>query len=325
MREGAAHAGAAGHIPVLLKEVVAGLTPLAHSVMIDATVGGGGHAEALLEASEPHGRLVGLDQDPTALARTSMRLQRFGERVTLMHGSFRDLGRLAVAAGLQPHAVHAILLDIGISSFQIDEAERGFSIQVAGPLDMRMDPAQPLTAAEIVNEWTEEDLATIIYRYGEEPRSRRVARAIVAARPLRTTTELADVVARALGGKAGKRTHPATEVFQALRIAVNDELGALEAVLPQAVELLASGGRLGVITFHSLEDRMVKKFFQKESRDCVCDTLPGYVRSPGPQPCICGHRATVRIITRKPVQPSEAEVAANPRSRSAKLRIAERL
>jgi 16S rRNA (cytosine1402-N4)-methyltransferase len=195
---------------------------------------------------------------------------------------------------------------------------------------MRMDPSQPLTAEEIVNEWDQDELADLIYRYAEEPRSRRVARAIVAARPLQTTTQLAEVVAGALGGRAlsgrrGKRTHPATAIFQALRIRVNDELGALEGVLPQAVELLAPGGRFAVITFHSLEDRIVKQFLQLESRDCICDTLPGYVRTPVPQPCVCGHKATVRVITRKPIQPGGAEIADNPRSRSAKLRIAERI
>ena len=253
------------------------------------------------------------------------RLARFGDRLVLGRGSFRDLAALAADAGFGPGSVQGVLLDIGISSFQIDEAARGFAIQAEGPLDMRMDPEQPLTAAEIVNEWPQDELADIIYKYAEEPRSRRIARAIVAARPLHTTTQLAEVVAHALGGQRGKRTHPATEVFQALRIAVNDELGALEAVLPQAIDLLAPGGRLAVIAFHSLEDRLVKQFFQREARNCICDTLPGYVRSAVPQPCRCGHKATVKIVTRKPVQPGEAEINANPRSRSAKLRVAERV
>lgn len=321
------------HLPVLLKESIAGLALHPGAVVIDGTVGGGGHAEALLEAIGQAGRLVGIDQDPTALERTRQRLLRFGDRVTLVHGSFRDLARHASHVGLGSGSVQGILLDIGISSYQLDEAARGFAIQAEGPLDMRMDPAQPLTAEEIVNEWGQDELADLIYKYAEEPRSRRVARAIVAARPLQTTTQLADVVARALGGGKGPqrggaqrgRTHPATEVFQALRIVVNDELGALTAVLPQAVGLLAPGGRLGVITFHSLEDRVVKQFYQRESRDCICDTLPGYVRSPVPQPCMCGHKATVRIVTRKPIQPGDEEIRHNPRSRSAKLRVAERI
>jgi 16S rRNA (cytosine1402-N4)-methyltransferase len=317
------------HIPVLLGEVVEGLALGPGAAAIDGTLGGAGHAEALLEATSPDGRLLGIDHDPEALERGRDRLARFGERVVLRRGSFRDLAALAESAGFGGSSVQGVLLDVGISSYQIDEAGRGFAIQAEGPLDMRMDPEQPLTAAEIVNEWPQDELADIIYKYAEEPRSRRVARAIVAARPLHTTTQLADVVARALSGGGSHpqrgRTHPATEVFQALRIAVNDELGALEAGLPQAVELLAPGGRLAVIAFHSLEDRLVKQFFQREARDCICDTLPGYVRSNIPQPCRCGHKATVRILTRKPIVPGQAEVDANPRSRSAKLRIAERV
>jgi 16S rRNA (cytosine1402-N4)-methyltransferase len=320
------------HLPVLLKEVVRalalrpGASGAEHALrIIDGTLGGAGHAEALLEATGPDSWLLGIDQDPEALERSRQRLARFGERVHFRRGSFRDLAALAQSAGFGGANAQAVLLDIGISSFQIDEAGRGFAIQAEGPLDMRMDPEQPLTADEIVNEWPQDELADIIYKYAEEPRSRRVARAIVAARPLHTTTELADVVARALGGQRGKRTHPATAVFQALRIVVNDELGALAAVLPQAVELLSPGGRLAVITFHSLEDRSVKQFCQQEARDCICDTLPGYVRSTIPQPCRCGHKATVKILTRKPIVPGEAEISQNPRSRSAKLRIAERL
>ena len=221
--------------------------------------------------------------------------------------------------------VQGVLLDLGISSDQLDSADRGFSFQVEGPLDMRMDPSHPLTAGEIVNEWPQDRIADLIYQYADEPRSRRIARAIVAARPLRTTTQLAEVVAQALGGRKGQRIHPATQVFQALRIAVNNELGALEAALPQIVDLLAPGGRVAIIAFHSLEDRSVKRFFQREARDCICDMQPGYVRSRVPLPCQCGHRATLKIVTPRPVQPSEAEIARNPRSRSAKLRIAERL
>jgi len=311
------------HIPVLLKETVAGLALRPGATAIDGTLGGAGHAEAILRATSPDGRLLGIDQDPAALARATERLAGFGERFVARWGSFRNIAALAADVGFA--RADAILLDIGISSFQLDEPERGFSFQAEGPLDMRMDPHAALTAADIVNEWPQDDIANIIYKYAEEGRSRRIARDIVAARPLRTTTELAEVVARSLGGHKGQRVHPATQVFQALRIAVNDELGALEAALPQAVELLAPGGRLAVISFHSLEDRIVKQFMQREARDCICDTLPGYVRSRVPQPCRCGHKATVNIITRKPVQASEAEVRENPRSRSARLRIAERL
>jgi len=311
------------HIPVLLNETVDGLALRPGATAIDGTLGGAGHAEAILRATAPDGRLLGIDQDPAALARAAERLARFGERFVARGGSFRNIAALAADAGFAQ--VDGILLDIGISSFQLDEAGRGFSFQAEGPLDMRMDPNAALTAADIVNEWPQDEIANIIYKYAEEGRSRRIARDIVAARPLRTTTELAEVVARSLGGHRGQRIHPATQVFQALRIEVNDELGALEAALPQAVELLAPGGRLAVISFHSLEDRIVKQFMQREARDCICDTLPGYGRSRAPRPCQCGHKATVNIITRKPVQAGEAEVGENPRSRSARLRIAERL
>jgi len=267
--------------------------------------------------------LLGIDQDEAAVRLGRERLAGFAERVVLSHGSFRDMAVLAGEAGFG--GVDAIMLDLGISSTQLDAPERGFSFMASGPLDMRMDRQGPISAAEIVNDWSQEALADVIYTYGEEPRSRRIARAIVAARPLTTTTELAEVVSRALGGQRGQRTHPATQVFQALRIAVNDELGALEDVLPQTVDLLAPGGRVAIITFHSLEDRLVKQFFQREERDCICDTLPGHVRTRLPQPCLCGHKATLKVITRKPIRPGDAEVAGNVRSRSAKLRIAERL
>jgi 16S rRNA (cytosine1402-N4)-methyltransferase len=212
-----------------------------------------------------------------------------------------------------------------MSSYQLTEAGRGFSFLMNGPLDMRMDPSAALTAGEIVNEWPQEALADVIFRYGEEPRSRRIAAAIIRARPLGTTEELAEVVSRALGGKRGQRTHPATQVFQALRIAVNDELGALADVLPQTVELLADGGRLAVITFHSLEDRIVKQFIQRETRDCICELDARTRRTLGAAACTCGHRATLRAVTKKPIVPAEDEIKFNPRSRSAKLRIAERI
>jgi 16S rRNA (cytosine1402-N4)-methyltransferase len=284
-----------------------------------------------LQATGPDGRLLGLDADPEAIERVKLRLAEFAGRVTLIQANFRELGAVVrfkpEANGFT--AVDAILLDLGISSYQLGGPARGFSFLAAGPLDMRMDPRSDLTAAEIINEWPQEDLANVIYRYGEETHSRRIARAIVAARPLRTTAELAEVVAdglnRPAGGRGGRfkpsgRIHPATKTFQALRIAVNDELGALEAALPQAVGVLAAGGRVAVITFHSLEDRIVKQFMQREARDCVCPPELPLVGL-----CRCGHQATVRIITRKPIPPDEGEVIANPRSRSAKLRIAERL
>jgi 16S rRNA (cytosine1402-N4)-methyltransferase len=304
------------HTPVLLTQVIDGLALRPSAICIDATLGGGGHAEAILGAIGSQGRLLGLDADPEALARAQTRLARFAGQTALVQANFRDIGAVANANGFT--AVDAILMDLGISSYQLGEAERGFSFTASGPLDMRMDPHLELTANEIVNTWPQDELADIIYRYGEEPRSRRIARAIVAARPLRTTAELAEVIVNAVSGWNNRsRIHPATRSFQALRIAVNDELGALEKALPQALALLVSGGRLAVITFHSLEDRPVKRFMQREARDCLCPPdLPA---------CRCGHKAQFRIKTRKPIQPDEGEVAANPRSRSAKLRIAERL
>lgn len=311
------------HIPVLLQETIAGLAVRPGAACIDGTLGGAGHAEKLLEAIAPDGRLLGIDADLAAIERGGVRLARFAGRAVLCQASFRRLAEVAQAHGFAQ--VDAILLDLGISSYQLSTADRGFSFQVPGPLDMRMDRQNPLTAAELVNHWPPDELAGVIYRYGEEPRSRRIARAIVGARPLHSTSDLADVISQALGGAKGQRIHPATRTFQALRIAVNDELGALEAVLPQIITLLAPGGRVVIINFHSLEDRIVKQFIQQETRDCICDLEPRLRRAAGVMACRCGHRATLKAITRKPIQASAAEVSQNPRSRSAKLRIAERL
>ncbi len=300
---------------MLLEETLAGLALQPGLDSIDGTLGGAGHAEAMLRAAGPTGRLLGLDLDPAAIRRGADRLAPFGARAVLQQGGFQEMAHFAAQHGFA--GLGAILLDLGLSSDELADDARGFSLQAAGPLDMRFDPAGDLTADEIVNEWTVEELADVIYRYGEEPRSRRVARAIVAARPIATSAELAAVIARSLGGVQGRRVHPATRIFQALRITVNDELAALEATLPQIVSLLRPGGRCAIITFHSLEDRIVKRFFQQEAQDCQCP--------PGLPTCICGHRATLKIVTRKPIQPSETEISRNPRSRSAKLRIAERL
>ena len=289
------------HTPVLLREVIAGLQPRSGGWYIDGTVGGGGHAAAILEASAPDGRLLGIDCDPAALSAAAARLAPYGERVTLVRGGFREIGRLATDSGFIQ--VQGVLLDLGVSSYQLDTPERGFSFQASAPLDMRLDPDAPVTAAHLVNNLPEQELADLIFRYGEERGSRRIARVIVEARqrkPLTTTDELAMLVSRALGGRRG-RIHPATRTFQALRIAVNDELASLEAALPQIVELLAAGGRMAIISFHSLEDRIVKHFMRAEAQ-----------------------AGRLRIITRKPVEASNKEQQDNPRSRSAKLRVAER-
>jgi 16S rRNA (cytosine1402-N4)-methyltransferase len=296
------------HTPVLLAEVLNGLAPRSGGRYLDGTLGGGGHAAAVLEASAPNGQLLGIDADPAALAAAGARLASFGERVTLAHGNFRDLGRLAREHSFDQ--IDGVVLDLGVSSHQLDTAERGFSFAADAPLDMRLDPTSGATAADLVNDLPESELADLIFRYGEERGSRRVARFIAEARrkqPIERTLELADLVARALGGRHGK-IHPATRTFQALRIAVNRELESLETALPQATELLAPGGRIAIIAFHSLEDRIVKLFFRAES---------GYGGSEQP--------ARLQIITKKPIEASAQEARTNPRSRSAKLRIAERV
>ncbi len=304
------------HQPVLLTEVINALQPRSGGIYIDGTVGAGGHAAAILKASAPDGQLYGLDQDENALALAGKQLSEFGDRVHLLHANFDQLHRLSRQVPIP--SADGILLDLGVSSMQFDQPERGFSFQADGPLDMRMDPSATETAADLVNHLPEGDLADLIYRYSEERHSRRIARAIVQDRPFERTQELADLIARVVRpGKRGQRgkskIHPATRTFQALRIAVNDELGALERVLPQAIAQLAPGGRLAIISFHSLEDRIVKKYFQQEARDCIC---------PPEQPvCTCRHKATIHIITKKPITPSLAEIDVNPRARSAKLRV----
>lgn len=281
---------------------------------MDCTVGAGGHAFGILEASQPDGRLLGMDLDPQALQLARQRLEPFGERAILVQASYATLRAQLDLLGWD--LVNGILLDLGLSSMQLDTPERGFSFQADGPLDMRFDPRQPIRAADLVNTLPEKELANLLYEYGEERRSRQVAQAIVRARPVHTTRQLAQIVAGATGGGSAG-IHPATRTFQALRIAVNRELESLEAVLPQAVASLEPGGRLAVIAFHSLEDRIVKQFFRQESRDCLC---------PPRQPvCTCGHTATIKEITRRPIRPQPAEIMDNPRARSARLRVAERL
>ncbi|MEP7286766.1 MAG: 16S rRNA (cytosine(1402)-N(4))-methyltransferase RsmH [Chloroflexota bacterium] len=304
----------ARHTPVLMQSVLDNLSLVSDGTYIDGTVGAGGHASAILNAA-PHSRLLGFDRDPRSLDIARATLAPFGDRVMLVHSSYSHMGEIAPTYGFS--AVDGILLDLGIASMHVDEAERGFAFRVDGPLDMRFDPGsgEP-TAAELVNTLEADELADLIFEYGEERDSRRIARAIIAARPLHSTRQLADVIAHAHHGPR-ESIHPATRTFQALRIAVNDELGALRQVLPQAAALLKPGGRLALISFHSLEDRIVKQYFKDESTDCIC---------PPRQPvCTCGHRASLKLIQRKPIVPDEAEIAANPRSRSAKLRVAEKL
>lgn len=299
------------HVPVLYQEVLTGLQPRPGGKYIDGTLGAGGHATGILELSNPDGQLLGLDRDPEALTVAQAALARFGGRVTLARSTYTRMGE--AARGFAP--VDGILLDLGLSSLQMDDPARGFAFQTDGPLDMRFDPEAALSAAEIVNDWPLDELADIIWEYGEDRYSRRIAQAIGAARPVQTTKQLAEIISRAVGGRKEK-IHPATRTFQALRIAVNGELEAVETVLPLALNLLKPGGRLAVIAFHSLEDRLVKNFFRLQARG---PALAPNVPEPPP------FEPTLQEITRKPIEATDEEIARNPRARSAKLRIAERL
>jgi 16S rRNA (cytosine1402-N4)-methyltransferase len=301
------------HQPVLYHEIIHALQPKNKGLFVDGTLGAGGHARGILEACAPDGRLLGLDVDPQALALARKTLAPYGERARLMQASYDSLAAILREIGWEK--VDGILLDLGLSSMQLDAPERGFSFQHDAPLDMRFDPASPTTAADLVNTLPQEELADLIYRYGEERASYRIAQAIVEARPLRTTRQLVAVIASVLPRKG--RIHPATRTFQALRIVVNQELERVENVLPQAVAALKSGGRLAIISFHSLEDRIVKEFFRAESKDLV---NPPYERIYDVE-----KKATLKEINRKVIVPDEAEISANPRARSAKLRVVEKL
>ena len=304
------------HEPVLLEEALLALQPAAGRLYVDGTVGGGGHAEAILEASGPGGRLVGFDRDDWALAAAARRLKRFGDRLELHREPFAGLAKCLAKASCD-----GVLLDLGVSSPQLDEAERGFSFQVEGPLDMRMDRRQPVSAAQLVNELEAGELATIFWELGGERRSRRIARAIVEQRDMQrieTTLQLADTVERACP-RRGARTHPATGVFQALRMAVNDELGQVQAGLDAAWLVLKPGGCLAVITFHSGEDRLVKQFSRRLAK-------PYTVRGDVDVPELREPREPLaRELSRKAIKPSDAEVGRNPRSRSAQMRAMEKL
>ncbi len=298
------------HIPVLLDAVLEALGTPAR--LIDGTLGAGGHTGALLATGVEE--VLGLDCDVMALEIARANLALYGQRVHIVHASYAQM--VEEAHRLAWEQVGGILLDLGVSSMQLDTAERGFAFMKDGPLDMRFDPAsQRPSAADLVNTWDETELAHIFYQYGEEPHGRKLARSIVARRPYHTTRELAQVIEQAMPRR--DKIHPATRVFQALRIAVNDELRTIERVLPEAIELLEPAGRLAVISFHSLEDRIVKNAFRLASTDCICQ--------PKMPVCVCGHKAAVRLVQRKPIVASDQEIAHNPRSRSAKLRVVEKL
>ena len=301
------------HDSVLYEEVLNWLNPKSNGLYIDATLGWGGHTKGIVEQSAPDGRVLAFDRDDYAINAAKERLGVLQERVTFIQDSFGEMGKIAPTLGFTQ--VDGIIFDLGLSSMQLDSAERGFSFRFDAPLDMRFDRSQGRTAADLINEESELALADLFWRYGEETASRKLAKAIVANRPIATTRQLADLVVQYVP----KRTHlhPATKLFQALRICVNDELGALEKGLPAAIELLKPGGRLAVISFHSLEDRYVKNLFRTLSQECIC---------PPHRPiCTCQHRAKLKLLTRKGVTPSAEEVTRNSRSRSARLRVVERL
>ncbi len=322
------------HVPVMLAEVLQFLQPAPGGHYVDGTIGGGGHTAALLARSAPDGKVLGIDTDPQALARVRTRLaaEVLQGRLLLVQGNYSEMARLVAQAGFAP--VQGIVLDLGFSSDQMENAERGFSFSSDGPLDMRLNQAQGVSAADLVNTASEQELADIFWRYGEENRSRQIAWRIIRAREkgaITRTGQLAQLAAAGVPQKPGM-IHPATRVFQALRIAVNAELQHLEAALPQLLDVLLTpgqqtsaeasgqqmgGGRMVIISFHSLEDRLVKGFMRREASDCICP--------PGIPVCVCNHRARLRLLTSKPVTPTREEIAMNPRARSAKLRAAETL
>lgn len=305
------------HLPVLLNEAISYLAVNPVGTYVDGTVGGGGHLQRLLQVLRPEAKVLALDKDPDTLAATSRSFQQ-EPRVVFVHEDFRHLDK--VLANYNITKVDGVLLDLGVSSFQLDIEDRGFSFHDDARLDMRMNRANKLSAWDVVNTYSETELVQILYKYGEEKYAPFIASKIVKMRqdrPIDTTLELVELIKAAVPPSYRRAKHPARKTFQALRIEVNDELGAVEEVLPQTVNLLNEGGRLCVITFHSLEDRIVKRFMQREARTCVCP--------PGLPVCTCNHQARLEILTRKPIQPSVTECQHNPRARSAKLRVARRI
>jgi 16S rRNA (cytosine1402-N4)-methyltransferase len=307
------------HRPVLYQEIIQALQPRQSATYIDCTLGAGGHSWGILKASFPDGRLIGLDVDPGALHIARERLAEFGSRVMILQESYIHMNRLIKEAGWK--TIMGVVFDLGVSSMQLDNPERGFSFQKQAPLDMRFDPRNPVSAHDLIDNLSEGELADLIYKYGEERKARIIAKSIIEQRPIKDTLHLASVVSKVTGGRSNRpgrqKRHPATRTFQALRIAVNQELASLEKALPIAIDILDTGGRLAVISFHSLEDRIVKNIFRRESKDCICP--------PKLPVCNCGHRATVRLINRRPVIPNHEEIIQNPRARSARLRTVEKI
>ena len=308
------------HKPVMTPEVLHGLYVRPGGRYIDSTVGEGGHSKAILDASNPGGQVLGIDADPEAIQVANKRIQSSSGNFLGINTNFRDIRVTALRYRFSP--VNGILFDLGVSSLQLDKESRGFSFKRPDPLDMRFNFDQKISASEIVNEYSESELANLIYRYGEEVDSRKISKIIVQNRPLKTSLDLANLIKDNVFHKVDKRRkrkkiHPATLTFQALRIAVNDELNSLETGLEQAITLLGKGGRIVVISYHSLEDRIVKNMFRRESSYCICP--------PQTIICICNHNPSIKIVSKKPFTPSNVEIENNPRARSAKMRIAEKI
>ncbi len=315
------------HVPVLLHEVIDQLHPNPGDNFIDGTVGGGGHARAILERTGPDGRLLGLDRDQLAIATAQETLQAFRARITLVRDTFANIKQI-YNEQFANNQINGILLDLGLSTLELEDESRGFSFQIDAPLDMRFDTRQELTAEEIVNTWPIPKLTKVIQEYGEERLAYAIAKQIAKARlnkKISKTKMLVEAILLAFRDKLHSKKdvpwigglHPATRTFQALRIAVNDEIGSLRTFLPQAIGLLKPGGRIGIISFHSLEDRIVKHFFREEAKGCICP--------PEMPVCQCGHAPRLKLITKHPIKPAEAEIQNNPRSRSALLRVAEKV
>jgi len=302
------------HEPVMMPEIMQALNVQPGGRYIDGTLGEGGHSKEIIRAANPGGQVLGVDADPEAITVATKRLAEHDDAFRAVNTNFRDIRATALQYEFVP--VHGVLFDLGVSSLQLDRESRGFSFRRADPLDMRFSLDQQISASNIVNEYAESELADIIFHLGEDRAARRIANAIVRHRPLNTSLELAELIEK-VNPRRGKRTHPATRTFQAIRIAVNDELSALETALEQAVSLLGQSGRLAVISYHSLEDRIVKNFIRKQASDCICP--------PGTPICRCDHLATLKMISRRPQIPTDSEIGANPRARSAKLRVAERV
>ena len=306
------------HYSVLLNETIEQLDIKENGIYVDGTLGGGGHASAVLQRLGETGRLIGIDQDAAAIEAAGDRLAPFGDKVTIVRSNYSAMPQVLADLGI--HGVDGIVLDLGVSSYQLDTAERGFTYRENAPLDMRMDRSEPLTADTVVNQWSQEELKRVLWQYGEERYAPQIAAAIVrrrAERPITTTFELVDVIKSAMPGQAlREKQHPAKRCFQAIRIAVNDELGAVDRMLQAAVPRLAPGGRLCVISFHSLEDRIVKNGLAAFAKGCTCP--------PDFPVCVCGRKPEVRLVNKKPITSTEEELDENPRARSAKLRVAEK-